>query len=135
MPYAVVRPDGMDDEERWYDGIGSLLWVIAGLVAGAVLGGWVFVWGVAALHDLLHVPELSPVPIEDRAPGVAGPTFAYWLAWAIPPLVVYPIGAYLAWSWRPGRWPVIATLTGFTSAALMIVPIWISMEVGGFAPT
>ncbi|AHK30999.1 hypothetical protein OPAG_04086 [Rhodococcus opacus PD630] len=87
------------------------------------------------LRDVMDVPELSPVPIAERAPGVPGPTVGYWVVWAIPPLTVYAIGAVVVWRSRAARWFTVSLLLGFTGLWLMFAPLWISIDVGGFSPS
>lgn len=123
------------DDEPWYELAFALLGTFAGFVAGVALGWYAITWGVDTLRDVMDVPELSPVPVADRAPGVPGPTAGYWVAWAIPPLLVYAIGVAVVWRSRAARWFTVSLLLGFTGLCLMLVPLWISMDVGGFSPS
>lgn len=105
-----------------------------GVLAGCVLGWYASTWAVQSIRDVLEVPELSPIPVQDRAPGVPGPTVGYWFSWALPFVTAYGVGALLLWRWRRGRLLTGAVLVGFSIATLFIVPTWISIEVGGFGP-
>lgn len=114
--------------------IKSLLPVV-GVFAGCAIGWYTATWAVQTFRDVLEVPELSPVPVQDRAPGVPGPTTGYWLSWAVPIGTVYGFGTLLLWRWRHGRVLTGAVLVGFSLILLLLVPTWMSIEVGGFAPT
>ena len=104
------------------------------LVVGAAVGWVTITWGVATFRDALSVPDLSPVPVRDRAPGTPGPTPGYWMSWALPLLAVYGAGLLLLWRWRRGRMLVGGALVGLSAAVVLLVPVWMSIEVGGFAP-
>ncbi|MGW6378162.1 hypothetical protein ACWFRB_19090 [Rhodococcus sp. NPDC055112] len=125
----------LHDDEPWYEVALVCLSVVAGMVAGIVLGWYVASWAVPTLQDLMHVPELSPIPDYDRAPGVPGPTAGYWIAWVIPPLAVYATCALVVWGWRPARWFIGPMLSSFTVLALLFVPMFILLDVGGFSPS
>lgn len=108
--------------------------VVVGVLCGPVAAWYAIDWAVNGLRDLMNVPELSPVPIDDRKPGVPGPTFTYWLAWAIPPALVYGIGGLLFWRKKSTRWFIGGFMVGFLTLSGVLVPLFISMDVGGFAP-
>lgn len=122
-------------DRHWYESLLVCLSVVAGMVAGIVLGWYLASWAVPTLRDLMHVPELSPVPDYDRAPGVPGPSAGYWIAWLLPPLAVYVISALVVWRWRSARWFIGTLILSFTVLGLFFGPIWIAMEVGGFSPS
>ena len=105
-----------------------------GVLVGCVIGWYTCTWGVQTFRDVFEVPELSPLPVRDRAPGVPGPTLGYWLSWAVPILTVYGVGSLLLWKWRRGRLVLGAALGGVSLVLLFLVPTWVSIEVGGFAP-
>ena len=107
---------------------------VVGVLVGCVIGWYTCTWGVQTFRDVFEVPELSPLPVRDRAPGVPGPTLGYWLSWAVPILTVYGVGSLLLWIWRRGRLVLGAALGGFSLVLLFLVPTWVSIEVGGFAP-
>lgn len=107
---------------------------VVGVLVGCVIGWYTCTWGVQTFRDVFEVPELSPLPVRDRAPGVPGPTLGYWLSWAVPILTVYGVGSLLLWKWRRGRLVLGAALGGFSLVLLFLVPTWVSIEVGGFAP-
>lgn len=107
---------------------------VVGVLVGCVIGWYTCTWGVQTFRDVFEVPELSPLPVRDRAPGVPGPTLGYWLSWAAPILTVYGVGSLLLWKWRRGRLVLGAALGGFSLVLLFLVPTWVSIEVGGFAP-
>ena len=107
---------------------------VVGVLVGCVIGWYACTWGVQTFRDVFEVPELSPLPVRDRAPGVPGPTLGYWLSWAVPILTVYGVGSLLLWKWRRGRLVLGAALGGFGLVLLFLVPTWVSIEVGGFAP-
>lgn len=108
---------------------------IVSVLAGCVIGWYTCTWAVQTFRDVFEVPALSPIPVQDRASGVPGPTAGYWLSWAVPIGAVYGIGALLMWRWRRGRVLTGALMVGFSVALLFLVPTWVSIEVGGFAPT
>ena len=112
----------------------SLLPIVSVLV-GCVIGWYTCTRAVQTFRDVFEVPELSPLPVQDRAPGVPGPTASYCLSWAVPIGTVYGVGALLIWRWRRGRVHTGALIAGFSVAILFLVPTWVSIEVGGFAPT
>lgn len=112
----------------------SLLPIVS-VLAGCVIGWYTCTWAVQTFRDVFEVPELSPIPVQDRAPGVPGPTTSYWLSWAVPIATVYGVGALLLRRWRRGRVLTGALIVGFSVAILFLVPTWVSIEVGGFAPT
>lgn len=107
---------------------------VVGVLVGCAIGWYTCTWGVQTFRDVFEVPELSPLPVRDRAPGVPGPTLGYWLSWAVPILTVYGVGSLLLWKWRRGRLVLGAALGGFSLVLLFLVPTWVSIEVGGFAP-
>lgn len=107
---------------------------VVGVLVGCVIGWYTCTWGVQTFRDVFEVPELSPLPVRDRAPGLPGPTLGYWLSWAVPILTVYGVGSLLLWKWRRGRLVLGAALGGFSLVLLFLVPTWVSIEVGGFAP-
>ena len=107
---------------------------VVGVLVGCVIGWYTCTWGVQTFRDVFEVPELSPLPVRGRAPGVPGPTLGYWLSWAVPILTVYGVGSLLLWKWRRGRLVLGAALGGFSLVLLFLVPTWVSIEVGGFAP-
>ena len=107
---------------------------VVGVLVGCVIGWYTCTWGVQTFRDVFEVPELSPLPVRDRAPGVPGPTLGYWLSWAVPILTVYGVGSLLLWKWRRGRLVLGAALGGVSLVLLFLVPTWVSIEVGGFAP-
>lgn len=107
---------------------------VVGVLVGCVIGWYTCTWGVQTFRDVFEVPELSPLPVRDRAPGVPGPTLGYWLSWAVPILTVYGVGSLLLLEWRRGRLVLGAALGGFSLVLLFLVPTWVSIEVGGFAP-
>lgn len=107
---------------------------VVGVLVGCVIGWYTCTWGVQTFREVFEVPELSPLPVRDRAPGVPGPTLGYWLSWAVPILTVYGVGSLLLWKWRRGRLVLGAALGGFSLVLLFLVPTWVSIEVGGFAP-
>ena len=107
---------------------------VVGVLVGCVIGWYTCTWGVQTFRDVFEVPELSPLPMRDRAPGVPGPTLGYWLSWAVPILTVYGVGSLLLWKWRRGRLVLGAALGGVSLVLLFLVPTWVSIEVGGFAP-
>ena len=107
---------------------------VVGVLVGCVIGWYTCTWGVHTFRDVFGVPELSPLPVRDRAPGVPGPTLGYWLSWAVPILTVYGVGSLLLWKWRRGRLVLGAALGGVSLVLLFLVPTWVSIEVGGFAP-
>lgn len=107
---------------------------VVGVLVGCVIGWYTCTWGVQTFRDVFEVPELSPLPVRDRAPGVPGLTLGYWLSWAVPILTVYGVGSLLLWKWRRGRLVLGAALGGVSLVLLFLVPTWVSIEVGGFAP-
>ena len=107
---------------------------VVGVLVGCVIGWYTCTWGVQTFRDVFEVPELSPLPVRDRAPGVPGPTLGYGLSWAVPILTVYGVGSLLLWKWRRGRLVLGAALGGVSLVLLFLVPTWVSIEVGGFAP-
>ena len=107
---------------------------VVGVLVGCVIGWYTCTWGVQTFRDVFEVPELSPLPVRDRAPGVPGPSLGYWLSWAVPILTVYGVGSLLLWKWRRGRLVLGAALGGVSLVLLFLVPTWVSIEVGGFAP-
>ena len=107
---------------------------VVGVLVGCVIGWYTCTWGVQTFRDVFEVPELSPLPVRGRAPGVPGPTLGYWLSWAVPILTVYGVGSLLLWKWRRGRLVLGAALGGVSLVLLFLVPTWVSIEVGGFAP-
>lgn len=107
---------------------------VVGVLVGCVIGWYTCTWGVQTFRDVFEVPELSPLPVRDRAPGVPGPTLGYWFSWAVPILTVYGVGSLLLWKWRRGRLVLGAALGGVSLVLLFLVPTWVSIEVGGFAP-
>lgn len=112
----------------------SLLPVLSALV-GCVVAWFTCTWAVQTFRDVFGVPGLSPVPVRDRAPGVPGPTAGYWLSWAVPLGMVYVVGALVLGMVRRGRFQVGAAIVGYSIVLIFLVPLWISIEVGGFAPT
>lgn len=84
------------------------------------------------LRDILNVPELHSVPINDPPPDIPGPTLTYWLAWAIPSLIVYSLGGILFWRWKPARWFTVSFMIGFVAVSLLLIPLIIYMDVTGF---
>lgn len=106
-----------------------------GVFAGIVIGWYTITWAVLTFRDVFEVPELSPVPVQDRAPGVPGPTVGYWLSWAVPLVVFYVAGALLWWRWRRGRLLIGSVMAGFSAVVVLLAPVWVSIEVGGFAPS
>jgi len=106
-----------------------------GLLGGFVIGWYTLTWGVQTFRDVFEVPELSAVPVQDRAPGLPGPTVGYWLSWAVPVVAVYVASALLLWRRRRGRLLTGSVMVGFSVVVLLIVPAWVSIEVGGFAPS
>lgn len=112
----------------------SVLLPMVGLLVGGAIGWLALTWAVQAFREALEVPELSPIPVRDRAPGVPGPTVGYWLSWTVPFLTVYGTGALLWWRWRRCRLLTGSVLVGFSAVLLLLVPLWISIEIGGFAP-
>lgn len=105
-----------------------------GLFAGIVLAWCTITWAVQTFRDVFEVPELSAVPVRDRAPGVPGPTAGYWLSWALPLAVFYVASALLWWRWRRGRLLTGSVMAGFSAVVVLVAPVWVSIEVGGFAP-
>ncbi|RDI12352.1 hypothetical protein DEU38_1363 [Rhodococcus sp. AG1013] len=95
-----------DDEERsephtaWDLAFG--IGVPLGLLVGACVAVFCFGPAVVALQHALDVPELSPVPTNQRRPGEPGPTAMYWVTWFVPPLLVFACVAAL-WVWRLAR--------------------------------
>lgn len=106
-----------------------------GLLVGLVVGWYTVTWAVQTFRGVFAVPELSAVPAQDRAPGVPGPTVGYWLSWAVPVVAVYAASGLLLWRWRRGRLLTGSAVAGFSVVVLLIVPVWVSIEVGGFAPS
>jgi len=99
-------------------------------------GGWYTVtWAVQAFRDAFAIPELSAVPTRDRAPGEPGPTVGYWLSWAVPLVALYTASGLILWKWRCGRLLTGAAVAGFSVVVVLLVPVWVSIEVGGFAPS
>lgn len=112
----------------------SLLPVV-GLLVGFVIGWYTVTWAVQTFRDVFEVSELSAVPAQDRAPGVPGPTVGYWFSWAVPLVAVYVASALALWRWRRGRLLTGAVIAGFSAVVVLIMPLWVSIEVGGFAPS
>lgn len=129
---------GSSADDRSDDGLLRALLVAmlpaVGLLAGCALGWYTCTWAVQTLRDAFAVPELSAVPVQDRAPGVPGPTVGYWLSWAFPLATVYGASAFLLWRWRRGRLFTGVVMVGLSAVVLWLVPVWVSIEVGGFAP-
>ncbi|MDX2358369.1 hypothetical protein [Dietzia sp. PP-33] len=108
---------------------------VVGVFAGIVIGWYTITWAVQTFRDVFEVPELSPVPVQDRAPGVPGPTVRYWLSWAVPLVVFCVASALLWWGWRRGRLLTGSVMAGFSAVVVLLAPLWVSIEVGGFAPS
>ncbi|MFW0795089.1 hypothetical protein AAFP30_14855 [Gordonia sp. CPCC 205515] len=100
-------------------------------IVGCVLAFYSAVWALVTVPDL---PGAYAVPSYERASTLPGPPIVYWLVWATPPVVVCGLGGLLLWRWQRGRWAVGALMVGFTLVFMMLALIWISMDVGGFAP-
>ncbi|MCK0515916.1 MULTISPECIES: hypothetical protein [Actinomycetes] len=103
-----------------------------GLLSGICIAVLAVAWSMNGLRDILNVPELASVPINDPPPNIPGPTITYWLAWAIPSLVVYSLGAILFWRWKPLRWLIVSFMIGFVAVSLLCIPLIIYIDVTGF---
>lgn len=103
-----------------------------GLLSGVCISGLAVLWSMNGLRDLLNVPELHTVPINDPAPDIPEPAVTYWLAWVIPSLIVYSLGGILFWRWKRSRWFVVSFMIGFVAVSLLCIPLIIHMDVTGF---
>ena len=103
-----------------------------GVLSGICIALFAVVWSMNGLRDMMKVPELHTVPINDPPPNIPGPTITYWLAWAIPSLVVYSLGAILFWRWKPLRWLIVSFMIGFVAVSLLCIPLIIYIDVTGF---
>ncbi|HJC60086.1 MAG TPA: hypothetical protein H9755_07125 [Candidatus Dietzia intestinigallinarum] len=135
MAAGVERTSNEPSGSGLVRGLLTSILPVLGALAGCVLGWYTSTWAVHGFRDVFGVAELSGVPVRHRAPGVPGPTAGYWLSWAVPIGAVYVVSALLLWRWRHGRLLTGAVIVGFSVVVLFLVPTWVSMEVGGFAPT
>ena len=72
--------------------------------------------------------------VNQRRPGMPGPTAMYWVAWLVPPLLVFACTVSLC-VWRLARPFAVALAVSFAGVGGILAMIWISIDVGGFAPT
>ncbi|WP_137722959.1 hypothetical protein [Prescottella subtropica] len=105
-----------------------------GLLLGAGLGVLAVVTIPVALQDMLHVPEMSPVPSGLRRPDGQGPTAMYWVTWIVP-FVAGVVLAGALWVLRPLRPLVIALLIAFLGVGGLFAAVFGSLDIGGFAPS
>lgn len=128
-----VDASHLDAEDRHRRG--SLVFGIklaVGLLSGIGIALLAVAWSMNGLRELLNVPELHTVPLNDPPPDIPGPAATYWLAWAIPSLMVYSLGGLLFWRWKRSRWFVVSFMIGFVAFSLLCIPLIIHMDTTGF---